>query len=281
MAAERALETDGAAPLFRDPLARALAGNTGFENRSRFRATMGAAALADPDGPEPYLAVRTRFFDDALLAALGERPIGQVVLVAAGMDARAFRLAWPARVVLYEIDRAEVFAAKEPVIRNLGVQTACERRVVCADLTADWTGLLLAAGFDPARPCAILVEGLMVYLGASQADALLAALGRLACAGSWLGMDLPNTDWFTAPHAAAYLRALGTAGSPWRFGVDAPESWLASRGWRAQVTQPGEPAANFGRWPLPVRARSIPGVPRHFFIVGDRERPLASRGGPL
>src|SRR5215472_15255157 len=101
VAASRALETESSWHLFADPYARSLAGEEGFALLARSQATKPGPPS---EGPDPYLSIRTRFFDDALLGAVGDLPAAQVVLLAAGMDARAFRLSWPVGVALYEVD---------------------------------------------------------------------------------------------------------------------------------------------------------------------------------
>src|ERR1700730_16306053 len=136
IAASRALETESATPLFNHPYARELAGAPGFAMMSITRSAMG---MANNSGPELYLSIRTRFLDDALLAAVGESSITQTVILAAGMDTRAFRLNWPAGMTM-------------------------DRRTVRADLAKPWIQHLLDAGFDPTRPAAILAEGLLMYL---------------------------------------------------------------------------------------------------------------------
>jgi diadenosine tetraphosphate (Ap4A) HIT family hydrolase len=127
VAANRALETDHASPLYRDPYARDLAGEAGFEVLYSMRTASGMGSFS---GPDPYLTVRTRFFDDALLGAVRESSIDQVVILAAGMDARAFRLEWPAGVRLFEVDREDVFKHKQAVLTRLQAKAPCDRRVV-------------------------------------------------------------------------------------------------------------------------------------------------------
>ena len=106
VAASRALESESADPLYRDPFARALAGETGFTMLSTMRAVMGAP---DTKSADPFLTIRTKYLDDGLLSAVRDGEITQVVIVAAGMDARAFRLDWPAGTTLFEVDRDDVF----------------------------------------------------------------------------------------------------------------------------------------------------------------------------
>jgi methyltransferase (TIGR00027 family) len=267
IAASRALETESATPLFSDPFARELAGDAGFAMMSITRAAMG---LPNTDGPEVYLSIRTRFLDDALLAAVGESSITQAVLLAAGMDTRAFRLNWPAGMTVYEIDRDDVFDGKEETLGRLNARPTCDRRIVRADFAKPWIPRLLDAGFDPARPTAILAEGLLMYLDERAALDLFAGLKSLACAGSWIGMDLVNREMLTSVYTAGYMKKLAELGCPWTFGVSDPEAFLASYGWQSESTTPGEPRANYGRWPFPVAPRSMPGLPRTFLTTARR-----------
>ena len=140
---------------------------------------VAAAGGALPPGAEGFVeqmreqvAVRTRFLDDALLAAT-RAGCAQVVLLAAGMDSRAFRLDWPAGTTVFEVDQAGVLAFKDTVAGERGATARCERRAVAADLRENWTAELGAAGFDPARPTAWLVEGLLYSLDAAE-------VGRIA-----------------------------------------------------------------------------------------------------
>jgi methyltransferase (TIGR00027 family) len=267
VAANRARETESPGRLFADPFARPLAGEEGFALLARSQATKPGPPS---EGPDPYLSIRTRFFDDALIGAVGERPEAQVVLLAAGMDARAFRLNWPVGVALYEVDRQEVFDQKEPVLRDLGAQQACTRRIVPADLERDWIGPLLAAGFDPGRPSAFLAEGLLFYLEESVADALLAGLSRIACTDSWLGADLVDPSLLASPYVRSFLDELGRLGCPWRLATSDPEQFFGRHGWSAKVVVPGETEAHYGRWPYPVAPRGMPGIPRSYLVTARR-----------
>jgi methyltransferase (TIGR00027 family) len=267
VAANRSRETESSARLFADPYARSLAGEEGFALLARSEASRPGPPSEKPD---PYLSIRTRFFDDALLGAVGERPRAQVVLLAAGMDARAFRLDWPVGVELYEVDRQEVFDHKEVILQDLGARPACTRRVVSADLEGDWIGPLLAAGFDASRPGAFLAEGLLVYLEESAADTLLAGLGRIGRTGSWLGADLVDPSLLASPYFQSFLDELDRIGCPWRFATSEPELFFGRRGWEATVVLPGEAEAHYGRWPYPIAPRNMPGIPRSYFVTARR-----------
>lgn len=109
------------------------------------------------------VAVRTRFFDRALLAAASQR-CDQVVLLACGMDARAFRLAWPPGTKVFELDFADVLAFKATVLDDRGATAACHRVEVATDLRQDWAQALAESGFSPERPAAWLAEGILYAL---------------------------------------------------------------------------------------------------------------------
>lgn len=275
IAAARALETESASPLFVDPYARDLAGPEGF---AMMREVRSAIALGHFTGPDPYLSIRTRFFDDGLTAAVGAPSIRQVVLLAAGMDTRAFRLHWPEDLVLFEVDRSDVLDQKEAALERLGAQPRCDRRVVRADLSGDWTPTLLAAGFDPSRPAAVLVEGLVFYLDEAAVVRMLDALGAISCEGSWIGLDAINPDMLTSPYMTSYMAKLRELGCPWTFTVQSPERFLADHGWEARALLPGDAEADYGRFPYPVIPRAVPGVPRTFLVTGRR---IVGRPVPL
>jgi methyltransferase (TIGR00027 family) len=269
VAASRALETESAQPLYRDPLARELAGPPGFAMMAAMR---GALGIADSTTPDPYLTIRTRYFDDSMRAAVEDGAVTQAVILAAGMDARAFRIDWPAGLRLFEVDRDDVFDHKEAILQRANARPACDRRVVRADLSRDWAAALIEAGFDPGQPAAILAEGLLMYLDEAEVNHVLASVGAMAADGSWLGVDVVNTGMLTSTYTAAYMKRLAEAGCPWKFGVDDPEAFLAKHGWQGSAVVPGEPGANYDRWAYPVLPRTIPGMPRAYFAHARRAK---------
>ena len=267
VAANRALETEHASPLYRDPYARGLAGDAGFDMLYSMRTASGMASF---NGPDPYLTIRTRFFDDALLNAVRSSSIDQVVILAAGMDARAFRLEWPRGTRVFEVDRDDVFAHKEAVLAGMNAMPSSDRRIVRQDLAQSWVPALVSAGFDPSKKAAFLAEGLLFYLDESAVTSIFDALRTVSAPGSWLGVDMMNPEVLTSPYMAAYLRKLSDLGCPWKFGIADPEGFLAAKAWDASVVFPGEPEANYGRWVMPVVPRAIPGLPRTFLIGATR-----------
>jgi methyltransferase (TIGR00027 family) len=145
------------------------------------------------------MAVRTRFFDDFFVQA-GESGIRQAVILASGLDTRAYRLAWPADTTVFEIDQPQVIAFKTRTLADLGAEPTAERTTVAIDLREDWPAALVEAGFDPKLPTAWSAEGLLVYLPPDAQDRLFDNIGALSAPGSRIAtehMDLRNipADW--------------------------------------------------------------------------------------
>src|SRR5215831_9736049 len=127
-AAARARESRRPDRLFDDPLAEALAGSEGFAFMERFESAARPAASVPAGNDNPYIAIRSRFFDDFLTGAVAsEGAPRQIVLVAAGLDTRAFRLEWPAGTKLYELDRPELLEAKQEILDRARATPRCPR----------------------------------------------------------------------------------------------------------------------------------------------------------
>jgi methyltransferase (TIGR00027 family) len=145
------------------------------------------------------IAVRTRFFDDFFVHA-AESGIRQAVILASGLDTRAYRLPWPADTKVFEIDQPEVIAFKTRTLADLGAEPAAARTTVAIDLREDWPAALIEAGFDPKLPTAWSAEGLLVYLPPDAQDRLFDNIAGLSAPGSRIAtehMDLRNipSDW--------------------------------------------------------------------------------------
>ncbi|OBF60326.1 SAM-dependent methyltransferase [Mycobacterium sp. 852002-50816_SCH5313054-b] len=140
------------------------------------------------------MAVRTKFFDEFFLGAT-QAGVKQVVILASGLDSRAYRLAWPAGTVVYEVDQPQVIEFKTRTLAGLGAAPTAERRVVAIDLREDWPAALRAAGFDPAQPTAWSAEGLLGYLPPEAQDRLLDTITELSAPGSRLATEsAPNPE---------------------------------------------------------------------------------------
>src|SRR5215212_9136385 len=195
MAAARARESERTDRLFYDPLAAAFAGPEGFAWLERMEPTTGSGG-----GPGLYAVIRTRFFDDFLLDACRGSGVCQVVLAAAGMDTRAFRLDWPSQTRMYEMDLPEVLDAKDEVVEEAGAKPNCERRTVAVDLQQEaWPEALLATGYRPERPSVWVIEGLLFYLTRAAVHGLLQKVSVLTATGSLLGLDVMNRGCCSPP----------------------------------------------------------------------------------
>ncbi|MFB8280503.1 SAM-dependent methyltransferase [Nocardia colli] len=127
--------------------------------------------------------VRTKFYDEFFLDATNAG-ITQVVILASGLDSRAYRLPWPAGTVVYEVDQPPVIEFKTRELAELGAAPTADRRVAAVDLRDDWPADLRTAGFDQARPTAWSAEGLLGYLPPDAQDQLLDTITRLSAPGS-------------------------------------------------------------------------------------------------
>src|SRR3984893_1935600 len=140
------------------------------------------------------IAVRTRFFDDFFLNAARDG-IHQAVILAAGLDARAYRLSWPNGSVVYEADQPQVFEFKTATMSSLGAAPAAERRTVSIDLREDWPAALRSSGFDVTQPTAWSAEGLLMYLPPEAQDRLFDNITDLSATGSQLATEYhPASD---------------------------------------------------------------------------------------
>jgi methyltransferase (TIGR00027 family) len=207
-------------------------------------------AAAGPPGASEFLAIRTRFFDDQARAACAGG-IRQVVLLAAGLDCRAFRLDWPGGVRLFELDLPEMFAFKEPVLASLGAVARCGRVVLAVDLRGQWTDTLAAAGFDPGAATGWLAEGLLPYLPSADSDRLLATVTGLSAPGSRLVFDYIEATAADRPAMQATSNAVRQMGAQLMPTVDSPADRLAEHGWHASLSRVPALGESYGR-PLPA-----------------------------
>lgn len=260
VAAARAAETGGPDPLIRDDFAVKLVSAAGA----------AWARLADPDlnwldGDEQgqrahrlgidYQAVRTHFFDGYFGEAVGAG-LRQVVILAAGLDSRAYRLDWPAGTTVYEVDQPKVLEYKTGILESHGAVPSATRRTVAVDLRDDWPAALTAAGFDRSQPTAWLAEGLLPYLPSDAQDRLFEKFTALSAPGSRVAIEVFGANSSSNTNRWQRMRErLGldvnvqalTFHEPDR--SDAAE-WLADHGWQVTLVDNREEMARLGR-PVP------------------------------
>ncbi|ULN49065.1 class I SAM-dependent methyltransferase [Mycolicibacterium goodii] len=191
VAATRALATKQPDPLIDDPYADALVRAVGLEHCIKLadgEACVEGDPMLDLHRMCEQIAVRTWFFDDFFDSA-GADGVRQAVILASGLDTRAYRLPWPAGTVVFEVDQPQVIDFKTRTLADLGAQPTAERRTVAIDLRDDWPAALRDAGFDPEKPTAWIAEGLLIYLPPEAQDRLLDNITALSAPGSRLATE--------------------------------------------------------------------------------------------
>jgi methyltransferase (TIGR00027 family) len=191
VAASRALATKQPIPLITDPYADALVKAVGLEYCNKIadgELDYGDDPLFNLQQMCEQIAVRTRFFDDFFIGAAAAG-IQQAVILASGLDTRAYRLPWPREAVVFEIDQPQVIEFKSDVLESLGARPIADRRAVAIDLRNDWPAALRDSGFDPAERTAWIAEGLLIYLPPDAQDRLFDNITALSAPGSRLATE--------------------------------------------------------------------------------------------
>jgi len=250
VAAARALEAQKPRPLAIDPYAEVFCRAVGGEWADLLDGRAHDHPLISEFGEHfiNFQAVRTRYFDRYFeaAAAVGVR---QIVIVAAGLDSRAYRLPWPTGTAVFELDQPQVLEFKRHAMAACGDAPRAERTEVPVDLRNDWPQALRKHGFDPSRPSAWIAEGLLIYLPAAAQDQLFAGIDSLAAPGSQVAVEesVPLDD----EAFEAKRQEERAAGNDRFFQLvyneqHAPaREWFGSRGWWAVAT------------PLPYQLRSL------------------------
>ncbi|WP_420880872.1 SAM-dependent methyltransferase [Rhodococcus sp. (in: high G+C Gram-positive bacteria)] len=250
VAAGRAMETHRDGGLVSDPYAEA------FVEAAAPPAPM-PTRLEDTDDREvpwrsmsDYMGVRSRYFDD-YLGDTSRAGIGQVVLLAAGLDVRAYRLDWPDGTTVYELDAPKVLSFKDDVLAAQGAHPRADRRVVAVDLREDWPKVLQESGFERSVPSAWLAEGLLPFLPNVAKERLCRFVTDRSTPGSRFEVEhIDDVRGMMQEESSQRARDL--------FGVDIeslwpddgpfdPAAWLADNGWNVGVERSADVAERFGR----------------------------------
>jgi methyltransferase (TIGR00027 family) len=291
VASSRAAETRSENPLIRDPFAQVFldAAGDGVWNWHAAGPLPPEVIEAEPLAPlqmqamVSYMACRTAFFDNFFLDAT-RAGIRQAVILAAGLDARSWRLPWPDGVTVYEMDQPKVLDFKAATLAEHGAEPACHRVAVPVDLRHDWPKALREAGFDPSAPSVWSAEGLTPYLPAAAQDLLLERILELTVAGSRVAVEALSPD-FTDPEIRAKrrermdrMRAVMAKVDPsrelprndelWYFEEreDVGE-WFGRHGWDVKVTTTPELMASYGRAPAEEVQDT---TPHNLFTAAER-----------
>lgn len=288
VAAARAAETESENPLFQDPFARVFveaAGNGMWSLVANPDLSANLTEL-DPDLQArmqvmvDFMAVRTVFFDEFFFNA-AKTGVRQVVILAAGLDARAWRLPWPDGTTVYELDQAKVLEFKSTTLQQRGARPTSNLISVSVDLRQDWPKALQQVGFDALQPTAWSAEGLLRYLPAQAQDLLFERIHALSPSGSWLAANAPaqsalDPDLLARQREQSQrLRAVASrvleAEVPDVEDLWYPEErtdltdWLREHGWDASATTMAEMLERYGR--------TIPGedvLPPTVFVSAQR-----------
>ena len=237
-----------------DPFAEPLVRAVGVDFLTRWATGELTSADVDDEGTTwglaqmpAAMAARTRYFDE-FFAEAAQAGIRQAVILASGLDARAYRLDWPADMTVFEIDQPAVIEFKTTTLSGLGAEPKAELRTVAIDLREDWPAALKVAGFDTTKPSAWIAEGLYGYLPPEAQDRLLDAVTALSAPGSRLGSEaVPSNADMDLDEARERMRE---STAKWRehgFDLDFSElafdgerndvgDYLASRGWTSVAT---------------------------------------------
>lgn len=245
VAAARALEAQKPDPLAVDPYAELFCRAVGGSWADLLDGGAADHKLKSSDFGQHFVTfqgARTRYFDTYFRQAT-DAGARQVVILAAGLDSRAYRLIWPEGTTVFELDRPQVLDFKREVLSSHGVQPRTERREIAVDLREDWPQALRDKGFDVNQPSAWIAEGLLIYLPASAQEQLFTGIDAMASPGSHVavedGAPLPSED-FAARLEEERAAADGDAGPFFQLVYNercAPATeWFGQRGWSAVGT---------------------------------------------
>jgi methyltransferase (TIGR00027 family) len=194
VASGRAMATRDPRGLINDPFAEPLVRAVGLDLFTKM--LDGELDMSEFDNASPTrmqamvdgMAVRTKYFDEYFINATNGG-VRQAVILASGLDARAYRLPWPAGTVVYELDQPQVIEFKTSTLAGLGAEPTATRRTIAIDLRQDWPAALTAAGLDTSAPTAWLAEGLLIYLPPEAQDRLFDNITALSAPGSTVATE--------------------------------------------------------------------------------------------
>lgn len=291
VAAARAAETDRQFPLISDPYAKLLVADAGTGAWEYMLDPVFVARVSDED-PEVgaifvhmanYQAVRTHFFD-AFFTTATAAGIHQVVILASGLDSRAYRLDWPAETVVYELDQPKVLEYKTATLAEHGVTERIDHRQIAVDLRHDWPAALQTAGFDPTKPTAWLAEGLLMYLPSEAQDLLFERITGLSATGSRVAIETVGVQAADRRERMRERFAQLSEKFDIQQSIDIAElmyndedradvtEWLNGHGWAAAAVTSQDEMRRLDRWVLPAEADGEPVDERAFseFVTAQR-----------
>lgn len=283
VAMQRAIATRAGTARVNDPYAEPLVSAVGVEAYTRYaRGEFGGDVPPDALRMADGIAVRTRWFDEFVIDALATG-IRQFVILASGLDARAYRLPWAGDATVYELDRSEVVDFKSRTLTDLGVVSTARHEVIGIDLREDWPAALRSSGFNPDTPTAWLAEGLLIYLPPDAQDRLLDNITELSAPGSRIATE--NTATVSAEDLQAMSERMRDTQREWRDQgldlvdeVDVAELFyagdrteasvhLADAGWAVTLHKSSELFVDYGLAPTTAASASFGDI---VYVVATR-----------
>ena len=276
VAAARALEAQRDRPFAVDPFAEMFCHSAGAPWADVIDGRASDHFLLSEFGEvfQGYNGARTRFFDDHFRAA-SAAGVRQIVIIAAGLDSRSYRLDWPDGTVVFELDQPKVLEFKREVLAEHGAAPKAVRREVAVDLRQDWPKALRDGGFDPSKPSAWLAEGLLIYLPAAAQEQLYTGIDSLSAPGSRVALE--EMQPFAAEDLEAKRAEEKAAGSVNFFNLIYNErhgdaaSWFGERGWDGEAVLAADYYEQLGR-PLPPPDTDGGQILRTGYLMTGRKR---------
>jgi methyltransferase (TIGR00027 family) len=220
----RARETLRPDALFRDPYAERLAGERGFSI---------ANTLPEGNKHEWAWVARTYLFDQFLLRELqGGRDL--VLNLAAGLDARPYRMDLPAKLPWVEVDLPEILAYKDEVLAN--EKPRCQLERVRVDLSDAAARRALFADLNRrAKKIVVLTEGLLIYFTAEQVGSLARDLAAGSSFLTWV-VDLASPGQLKLMRGSTG-KQLKEADAEFKFGPPEGPGFFVPHGWDPKDVQ--------------------------------------------
>jgi methyltransferase (TIGR00027 family) len=229
----RALESERPDALFRDPFARRLAGERGKRIAEGMPTVPGAHP--GPRGLAWALAVRTKVFDEMIIDSVQALDADAVLNLAAGLDARPYRLALPSSLVWIEADRSAILEAKAEVLAS--AKPACTIDRVAVDLADDQArGRLFDRVAASYTRVVVVTEGLLVYLDEATVASLADGLRARPSIKRWILESVAPE--VLERNMRAWGGVLARAHAEWKFAPSSGFDFFRPHGWSPTVSRP-------------------------------------------
>jgi methyltransferase (TIGR00027 family) len=279
VAAGRALESQKPNPATVDPYAEVFCRAVGGAWADLMDGTAADHKLTGEFGDyfSTFQGGRTKYFDRFFESAAADG-VRQIVLLAAGLDSRGYRLAWPDGTVVFELDQPRVLEFKRDVLARRGDAPTAERREIAVDLRGEWPSALLDTGFDPSKPSAWLAEGLLFFLPAAAQQHLFTGIDGLAAPGSHVAVEEArawDAEFFKAKRDAELAGGDDARifySLVYNEQIQPAVDWFGSRGWRGGATNLSEYLRSQGL-PVPAPGTEVEAFTGNISLVSIVKQP--------